>query len=327
MSYRDELKGKYYPEDYALIPDFRSLTLKLELTNLCNHSCMTCPHRKQTRQKGFMDGTLARRLIREAGQLGIPKAALFLNGESFLVKEIADYVALSKECGISYVFLTTNGVRATEQQLADVMHAGLDSLKFSVNGCDRQSYREVHGHDDFLQAIDRLRFAREYRDANALPCRILAGCVLTNGMKGRLEEYQETVGRWADELLFMKPDNFGGYMVEELPSLYTEDGYRDPRIYDFSDKRVPCPLVFNSINVTYEGYLTLCCSEALNYMVMEDLNHMTLEEAWSSERVVEIRRRHLRGELEGLQCHNCVYNETAPVEPMNLELFARTYQA
>lgn len=321
MSYKSELKGKYYPDQYALRPDFRNVTLKLELTNICNHRCITCPHSKQTRPGRFMDPELARRLIREAAELHVEKLALFLNGESFLVKDIDQYVRYSKECGIPYVFLTTNGSVATRQQLAAVMDAGLDSLKFSINAADADTYRLVHGSDDFQRVMDNLRFVRQYRDEKGLSCRILAGCVLTDHTKHQLDLYSRTIGALADDFLFMKPDNFGGYMVDELPSVYHEDGFSDPRMYRFDDKRIPCPLVFNSANVTCEGYLTLCCSEALNYMVTEDLNQMSLEEAWCSPRMVQIRRRHLECDVTGTQCHICLHNKFCAVQPLNGELF------
>lgn len=321
MSYKTELKSKYYPQEYSLTPDFAGVTLKLELTNICNHRCITCPHSKQMRTQGFMDPALAKRLIREAAELHVDKIALFLNGESFLVPNIAEYVRYCKECGIKYVFLTTNGSRASHQQLAEVMEAGLDSLKFSLNASDPETYRLVHGSDDFGCALDNLRFARDYRDKQNLKCRLLAGCVLTDYTKHQLDQYCQRIGPLVDDLLFLKPDNFAGYMVRELEQVFHDDSFEDPRVYSFGDKRLPCPLLFNSANVTYEGYLTLCCSEALNYMVTEDLNQMSLLEAWNSSRMQDIRARHLRQEIAGTQCYNCMFNAVAPVIPANQELF------
>lgn len=325
MSYKSELKGKYYPQTYELQPDFSQVTLKLELTNICNHRCLTCPHSKQLRPGRFMDPALAKRLIREAAELKVQKLALFLNGESFLVKNIAEYVRYGKEMGIPYIFLTTNGSIATREQLMEVMEAGLDSLKFSINAADAQTYHRIHGRDDFGKVMENLRFVRQYRDEKGLTCRILAGCVLTDETKHQIDAYSRTIGALVDDYLFMKPDNFGGYMVEELKDLYREDdGFSDPRIYKFEDKRLPCPLVFNSANVTSEGYLTLCCSEALNYMVTEDLNQMSLLDAWNSSRMMEIRRRHLHRDVSGTQCHLCIANMTGDVSPLNRELYCRS---
>ena len=325
MSYKSELKGKYYPQVFELQPDFQQVTLKLELTNICNHQCLTCPHSKQTRPGRFMDPALAKRLIREAAELKVEKLALFLNGESFLVKDLAAYIRYGKELGIPYIFLTTNGSVATREQLAAVLEAGLSSLKFSINAADAETYARVHGRDDYDKVLENLRFIRQYRDERKLPCRILAGCVLTDETKHQLDAYSRTIGTLVDDYLFMKPDNFGGYMVKELPSLYREDdSFSDPMIYRFEDKRLPCPLVFNSANVTCEGYLTLCCSEALNYMVTEDLNQMSLIDAWNSPRMIQIRQRHLAQDVVGTQCQLCIFNKPDTVEPLNRELFCRS---
>ena len=59
-------------------------------------------------------------------------------------------------------------------------------------------------------------------------------------------------------------------------------------------------------------------------MVMEDLNQMSLMDAWKSPRVVNIRQRHLKNNLAGTQCFNCINNTTEYVEPFNLELFLKS---
>ena len=38
---------------------------------------------------------------------------------------------------------------------------------------------------------------------------------------------------------------------------------------------------FNRIHVTWEGYLTLCCVDYQNYLIVEDLNKISLWDAYT----------------------------------------------
>ena len=59
-------------------------------------------------------------------------------------------------------------------------------------------------------------------------------------------------------------------------------------------------------------------------MVTCDLNTMTLADAWRSDLMKEIRRKHLEDQLEGTQCYKCMYNVSAEVKPLNEELYLKS---
>ncbi len=327
MSYLEDVDVRYSDHRLDLIPDISKATLRLELTNICNHSCITCPHSKQKRKPRIMKDDMACSIISQCGELGVKRAALFLNGEPFLVPNLSKYIKLCKDVGMEYVFVTTNGAKATLESIAEAIDAGLDSIKFSINSGSREVYKKVHGKDDFDYVFRLLKDLREYRDSNNLKCRILAGFVITDYSVDEIEEHYQRIRPYVDDICFFKPDNFGGYMVEEYRNFYS--GKRDPKelgipFYDYPKKTLPCSFLSNCVTVTAEGFLSLCCSEALNYMVVEDLNKKSLSEAWSSEAMQDIRRRHLENRLEGTQCYNCMYDCVTEVEPLNRELYMKS---
>lgn len=324
MSYKDDVAQRYQKEQLPLVPDLANCTLRLELTNICNHTCVFCPHSMQMRKKGYMDKVLAKRLLCEAYELGVRRVALFMNGEPFMAKGLEEYIRYSKELGYEYVFITTNASFATEERIMSVMDAGIDSIKFSINAGTPESYLKIHGEDGYEKAMARLCFANEYRKKKNIPCRLLAGFVVTDLTIPEMQQQYDRVAPLVDDILFFKPDNFGGYMVERYKEYLTKPIMTDLPFYDYPDKCTPCSLLFNSVNITYEGYLTLCCSEALNMMVTCDLNTMTLADAWSSDIMKGIRRKHLENQLEGTQCYKCMYNVSAEVKPLNEELYFKS---
>lgn len=321
MRYIEDIENRRYVENYDLKPQLKGTVLKLEITNICNHACIVCPHSKFIRQARMMDDNLVRRLIEEAGKEGISKIAFFLNGEPFLNPLIADYVEYSKKCKIPYSFITTNATGFPVNRVLAAMDAGLDSLKISINGGTRETYAKVHNQDCFDEAIKNLMIIRQHRDQLKLNCRILTGFIITNETKSEIKEYYHMIKEYVDDIVFSFPDNFAGYMLEN------EEHSKGPKpeevpFFDFSGpKELPCELLFNSINVTAEGYLAACCSEAGTNLLVEDINTRSLREAWHSEKMVTLRRRHIDGKINGIQCEQCANNSLVEcIQPLNSEL-------
>lgn len=326
MSYLNDVDERYIDKKIELVPDISKCTLRLELTNVCNHKCITCPHSKQERKPLVMDRKFALRIIEECANLGVKRAALFLNGEPFLVKNLSEYISHCKTSGMEYVFITTNGAKAKFNDVVEAMEAGLDSIKFSINAGSRDTYKLIHGSDDYDYVMDLVKQIKAYRDKNNIKCKILSGFVITDYTINEAEVHFNRIKDYVDDICFFKPDNFGGYMVKEYSQYVNYELNREELpfpYYDYPNKTLPCSFLSNCVTVTAEGYLSLCCSEALNYLVVEDLNCQSLEQAWNSDAMQEIRRRHRENLLEGTQCYNCMYNVSESVEPLNMALYSQ----
>jgi len=323
MNYKNDVDERYMMDKYDVFPCFEQATLRIEITNACNHRCIFCPNSFHGRKRKNMDPILVERIIVEAAELKIKRVALFMNGEPFLVPDLAKYVKLCKIQGIEYVFITTNAGVATEDRMIEVLEAGLDSIKFSINAGTRESYKKIHGADGYDKAMSLLRFTRKHRDENHLACRILVGFVVTDFTQEEMELQASEIINVADDILFFKPDNFGGYMTELYKNYFSKNVDTELPFYDYPNKNLPCTMLFNSINVTCEGYLTLCCSEALNYMVIEDINKLSLKDAWHSKAMAEIRTRHINGNVSNTQCYRCIFDTQTSVEPLNYEFFLK----
>ena len=60
-----------------------------------------------------------------------------------------------------------------------MISTGIDSIKFSINGATRETYKQVHGSDHFEKVIENLKYLRKYRDDNNANTNIGASYVLT----------------------------------------------------------------------------------------------------------------------------------------------------
>lgn len=303
----------------ALRPPFPDNML-IELTNACNNKCVFCAHRLMSRKIGEIKSELLERILKEACDLGVRRVGFYATGEPFLSEKLSEYVRMAKELGFEYVYITTNGILATPSRVVPVVESGLDSIKFSINAGTPHTYRKLHGSDGFKKIYQNVRFISEYRKKNKKAFRIFASYVVTKDNEAERGLFSDLFKPFTDDILFLGVGNQGGVMAE-LNRASVSKNFPD----EFRAKP-PCDVIFNRLNVTCEGYLTICCVDFDNYLAVADLNEVSLREAWHCDAFVEIRDRHIKNELRGTQCYSCINDEAAKFKPLSPQ-FASIRQA
>ena len=150
-------------EKLATCPPFPE-AIKIEITGRCNFKCAYCAASNPLRPRGDMDKDFLYRILREAKSMGVKEIGMFMLGESFLVKELPEYIRYAKkEVDIEYVFITTNGSLCTTERLIAVTEAGLDSIKFSINAGAQERYKKMCGVDCFDKVISSIKWFHEYK--------------------------------------------------------------------------------------------------------------------------------------------------------------------
>lgn len=301
---------------------YDNILVQLEVTNACNHSCYFCPHADSIRPIKMMDINFAKRIIKECADfLGRNKRICFhMNGEPLLYNNLRELVDYSKNNGYEYVFLTTNGSLATDDILRDLFDAGLDSIKFSINGGSRESYKKIHGRDDFDKAMHALKFSFDYRKTSHKHYKIFVSCVGTIDNYGELEKMRFECEKYCDEVVFYYPCGYAGNNNNLAEKLRCDLSRLDIKSFDIKHS-IPCAVLWNSINVTCEGFLALCCSESDNRLIVEDLSKKSVKEAWLGNIMSQIRKQHLNKEITNMPCFSCVMGAEYKEEDMDRELF------
>lgn len=297
--------------------------LQMEVTNACNHRCYFCPNADSIRPTKMMGYDFAERIMKECADfLGNGKKICFhMNGEPLLYKRLSDLVKLSKELGYEYSFVTTNGSVAADGLLKDLFDAGLDSIKFSINAGTKESYLKIHGRDDFEKAVHALEFASAYREESGKDYKIFDSCVGTKDNYSELEDFAAYAEPLCDEIVFYYPCGYAGQNNELAKELRCDLSGLDIKTFDIKHT-CPCPVLWNSINVTCEGFLALCCSESDNRLIVEDLNKKGVREAWLGKKMQAIRALHTAGNIRNTPCFSCISETVYEEEETDKELFA-----
>lgn len=285
-------------------------SLNIELNSGCNHRCVFCPfHGKYAPnivKPAVIPFETVKRLLEEAHRLGIgeKEVGFYLAGEAFLYKELAEVVAYAKKLGFQYTFLTSNGALASPNKMKAVLDAGLDSIRFSINASDRESYREIHGVDDFERVVENLRYMRKYIDEKQLKVATSISCVITKKTLGIQKEFKRIFAEYVDDILFIP------VLVNRLAP--DEDFLAEHQLVDESNAKVNpdfiCPMLFDTMYIGADLKIVPCCDAYDNNCDFFDLKEdFNLEHAWNCDAYRRYRNIFLKGfDDKGTICERCM---------------------
>ncbi|MBQ6566109.1 MAG: radical SAM protein, partial [Treponema sp.] len=240
--------------------------LRIELSNFCNHQCIFCAHRKMTRPKKQMDEKFLFRILQEAYDAGFRGLGYYASGEPFMSPKLADYVKRAKDIGYEYVYIDSNGAAVNFGRIKEVIDAGLDSIKFSINGTDRDTYKLIHGRDDFEKVISNMKQTWEYKHRLDRKLNVFVSFAVTRFTEDTLDSFLKGYSKYADDIITADVIDMGGYVPEVREYLRTK------KQTDFmKGMSVPCYTLWNTFIITCEGYVTACCADFQNYFVYADL--------------------------------------------------------
>lgn len=284
-------------------------SLNIELNSTCNQSCVFCPfHGEYAFDRPFlttMKKKDAMALIDMAKEYGIGKKEIgfYLAGEVFLYKDFPEIISYAKKAGFAYTFITTNGVFATPNKMKEVLDAGLDSIRISINAADREMYHEIHGTDDFDKVFENIKYMHNYINDNSLNVATSISCVITKKTMGIQKKIKEIFGEYVEDILFIP------VMLQRLRC--DEEFIRDYQIIDDSETEMKsdfiCPLLFDTMYINANLEVVPCCEVYDKNYVFYDLKHdFNLKNAWNSEKYKEYRNLFLnQGTLSNTICENC----------------------
>ncbi len=129
------------------------LEVYIEPTNRCNEFCTTCPRTFFRREP---EADLDReRFVRILDQFpGVERVVLHGVGEPLLARDLPAMVAEANGRGARVLF-NTNALALHPRLQAQLVDAGLDELRVSMDAADPRTYRAVRGVDGYEKAMRR----------------------------------------------------------------------------------------------------------------------------------------------------------------------------
>lgn len=288
-------------------------SVKIEISPRCNYRCGFCALRtREVQPKWDMDFDLFKRVTREMREAGVEEIGVFYLGESFMnPRLLVDCIRyLKAELGFPYVFLTSNASMAFPEAVDACMKAGLDSLKWSMNAADQEQFEAIMGVSGrlFKRALENVKSAWEVRKIGGYKTGLYASSIRYDGeQQEKMEKLLDaSVRPYVDEHYWLPLYSMGAFAIQREEQLgYRPTAGNQGRIGALREP-LPCWSAFTEGHVTAEGKLSACCFDATANWTMGDLTNTSFMDAWNSEKFTALRAAHLKRDVRGTVCENCI---------------------
>ena len=278
-----------FAASYQLTPPFPK-TMLLEPTNACNLNCSFCLIKNMRRQLTYMDLSLAKDILQQAYANGVREVGFYVLGEPLLHPRLPEIVKVAHQLGYEYIYITTNGELATREKVSQLAENGLNSIKFSINAGTDSLYEEVHGKNVLAKVLQNLRdciaIRQQAKDKNLPFKRVMVSSVYSDETLPSVEKLKHEYGSMVDDFVLTPAKHLDNSLI---------------------GKTKLCPQPFNRLHVSAEGYLTMCCHDTNNDLLVADLNHEPLLEAWTNEKALSVREKFLKLDFTGTPCGPCPF--------------------
>lgn len=293
--------------------------LAIEPTNLCNLKCAFCPTSdeklltKVGREKGSMPLELFRKVVDGARQFPVrmKEVCLFKDGEPLLNKDICGMISYLKQVNICDVIkIFTNGLLLTPELNRELVSAGLDFIRISVEGVHPEKYESLCGRRiDYQHFIDNIKDLYEHRGS----CRVVIKIIDVNLTMTEKEKFFRD---FADICDICAIDDIHGWTCSDEKDFalgIKKDTFDGVKIID---KNV-CPYPFYTLCVNCRGIVTIgCCDWALKTEVGR-VPEQSVYEIWNGKKLHDFRMMHLEHrKAENPACRSCSHMR---INPDNLD--------
>lgn len=281
--------------------------LRIELTNACNFNCAYCAEQYMTRKKGFMDMSLAKKIINEISETHISDVlGLQFMGEGLLHPKFDEIASYAKDRGVK-LHLTTNAGLLTDKNIDSILDHELKSVYLSLFTPDEHSYSLRGGanknYEDYERGVKNLIREKFKRKSgikisigllNTQYCFLPGIDAVKNNDKARRLVYSwfspinedisitfVEVGTWANQLLVKRG-------VKVTPN---EKGF--------------CPSPFEQLFIAWDGTCTPCCLDYDCNIKVGDANRDSIASIWNNDRYKRIREGMNNNLLIEPYCQTC----------------------
>lgn len=291
---------KHVQRTYGIRPEAREFPMMcvLSFVYVCNARCPNCPYtnseiRRSYKDAVFMNADLFRRIADECGPHG---AWLRISGggEPMLHPQAVPLFEYAKARGAK-VGLITNGSRFTEANLRRLLAAGVDMIEFSVDAGDAATYARVRPGLEWARLVRSVRLVRKLRDSLKAPTKIIASAINQVGA-----DVEAAAAFWeplVDEFQKRKYLTWG---------INDPSRSADPTPYLPPEKRVPCPYLFERLNIDSRGKVMMCGLDIAARTDMGNVRKSSIAKIWLGAGFARARKLHLEGKGADIPlCRDC----------------------
>ena len=267
------------------------------LVYVCNAKCPSCPYtnssiRSTYKDKLYMDEDTFKKIARQCGQYNA-YIRITGGGEPMLHPQVLSFVEYAKKKKAK-VGLITNGSLFTEDSLSRLIKAGIDMIEFSVDACSEAAYKKIRPGLDWGNLIRNVNEAVKIRNESESKTKVIASVINQKGID--VEASEEFWHKKVDKVQIRKFLTWG----------YIDDHSADSAPYLNPEEKIPCPWLFERLNIDTRGDVTICGEDIAFKEKFANVNVTSIKDIWRSQKFNYFREKHIarRGDTIDI-CRNC----------------------
>ncbi len=273
----------------TLLPKIKvPYTIELELTNHCNMVCIHCHRKKMSRQLGFMDFSLFKKIIDEISDYPIGFIRIVGQGESSLHPDLKIMMEYMRSKRIKVEF-TTNGSIFEKYSFDEILSWNIDILGISIDGVDEDSYNKIRINGNYYKLKQYLTDFYNYRNSLTIkyPVIKVRNVIFPHFHFHQIEDFKKEWLQISDYV------NFNTFCPIDGSDNFTD--------------QLRCKAIFFDAHVRWDGSVPLCDNLFLysKDIWLGNLKQNSLRELWKHSLLSEAREFHLKRNLDTL--HGCKF--------------------
>lgn len=260
--------------------------IQIETNLACNAKCPFCPYVHLDRGPKFMEDWVWRKIVDETRGLGVVYRPFLIN-EPLSEKRLVEIVRTMKEDPTARVEINSNGGLLTEKRALELLDAGLDVARFSVDGFSRQTYEPARPGVDYDAVVRNIERFAVLRTRGGYDCFV----------EVRMIDMPENRHEQAAYLEFWRARTDAALVVPL---------YRWP--WEGQEKPVlkPCLKILDEMFFYTDGTAPLCCWDSAGRGLVGDVKKESVLDIWNGPVMQAMRALLDRGRRDLIHlCSRC----------------------
>jgi MoaA/NifB/PqqE/SkfB family radical SAM enzyme len=258
---RTAAQGARWTMPYAERPRF----IQLETVTKCNAKCPFCPQHEIARDPAKMPDSLWKKIVDDTRGWGVTYRP-FLTNEPFVDKrqaEITRYIKTNDPT--ARVEYNTNGELMTERLGRDLLEAGVDILRFSIDGFSPETYEPSRVGIDYDKVLERTTAFLELWDREGYRDKVFTELRMIEVPENRHEI-----------------EDYKAYWTPRCSEVLVTQLYQWPWTGQKPSDVVlkPCLKVLDEMFFYTDGDATICCWDVHGKAVIGNANEQSVQEIW-----------------------------------------------
>ena len=295
-----EINDRHTQDSYGIRREAREFPMMsvISFVYVCNARCPNCPYtnseiREDYKDRPFMNEDTFKIIADQCGEYNA-WIRISGGGEPMLHPQAVELMEYAKKAGAK-IGLITNGSKFTDDDMNRLLRAQVDMIEFSVDAADKKTYEALRAGLGWETVLNNIKRMVKLRNRLKSTTRIIASGVNQKGVD------IDAVARFWEPLVdvFQKRK----YLTWGITD---PEKTADPTPYLPPEQRVPCPFLFERLNIDSRGKVMVCGLDIAAKTDMGNVHDESIKDIWHGDGFEYYRKMHLARRGEEIElCKNC----------------------